>query len=88
MTTSIKLDSDERARLRALAAARDRTPHYLMREAIRQYLQREEARESLRTEALNALLESRELHRHPSAEDMHAWIEELSGLRAARVASR
>ncbi|WP_440225050.1 CopG family ribbon-helix-helix protein [Dokdonella sp. MW10] len=51
MATSIKLDPLEHDRLRALAKARQRTPHYLMREAIREFLVREEAREAIRERA-------------------------------------
>lgn len=47
MATSIKLDVQETERLRALAAVRKRSPHWLMREAIREYLAREEARDAL-----------------------------------------
>jgi hypothetical protein len=41
-TTSIKLDDDLKARLKALAATRRRTVHWLMREAIAEYVAREE----------------------------------------------
>ena len=40
VTTSLKLDPELRDRLRRLAKARRRTPHWLMREAIVQYLAR------------------------------------------------
>ena len=33
---SLKLDDEERSRLGALAAARKRSSHYLMREAVRE----------------------------------------------------
>ena len=49
-TTSLKLDPELRDRLRRLAEARRRTPHWLMREAIAQYVDREEARERLRAD--------------------------------------
>src|SRR6186713_3379241 len=48
---SVKLDEKTQERMRQLAEARSRAPHYLMREAINQYLDREEARESFKQEA-------------------------------------
>ena len=44
----VKLETELRDRLKALGTARDRSPHYLMREAISQYLAREEAKETER----------------------------------------
>ncbi len=41
----IKLDERTRARLKALAAVRDRSPHWLVKTAIVEYLDREEAYE-------------------------------------------
>jgi predicted transcriptional regulator len=47
MATSVKLDDDLKGRVQTLARTRQRSPHRVMREAIRQYVEREEARESL-----------------------------------------
>jgi predicted transcriptional regulator len=44
-TQGIKLDDLTRQRLQALAALRNRSPHWLMRTAIQTYLDREEAYE-------------------------------------------
>ena len=38
---SLKLDQAEHDRLKSLAEARQRKPHFLMKEAIHQYLDRE-----------------------------------------------
>ena len=51
---AVKLDADVHARVRELAQAQHRSPHYLMREAIAQYVEREEKREAFRQEALTA----------------------------------
>ena len=42
--TSIKLDTDLKSRVAALAEARQRKPHWIMIEAIREYVEREEKR--------------------------------------------
>ncbi len=44
-TRGIKLDERTQAHLKALAALRDRSPHWLMKTAIVEYLDREEAYE-------------------------------------------
>jgi len=51
LATSVKLDAELTERLKRLAGRRQRTPHALMREAIRDFVEREEARESFKEEA-------------------------------------
>jgi predicted transcriptional regulator len=76
-TTSLKLDIELRDRLRRLAEARRRTPHWLMREAIAQYVGREEARERLRADALTAWAEYEATGRHATGEAVDAWLAQL-----------
>jgi predicted transcriptional regulator len=40
---TVKLDASDRERIKALATVKNRTAHYLMKEAIQRYLQEEEA---------------------------------------------
>jgi predicted transcriptional regulator len=49
-TIGIKLDDETRERLQRLGERRDRSPHWLMKTAIRQYLEREERWEREREE--------------------------------------
>ena len=42
LNITIKLDSTHRERIKSLAAAKKRTSHYLMKEAIERYIQSEE----------------------------------------------
>lgn len=51
---AVKLDADVHSRVKALAKARDRSPHWMMREAIAQYVEREEKREAFRQDGLRA----------------------------------
>ncbi len=44
-TMGVKLDENVRDRLKSLGAARERTPHWLMKKAIMEYLDKEEAYE-------------------------------------------
>jgi len=75
--TAIKLDDDTKDRLKRLAEARQRTPHWLMREAISQYVDREERRESFRQDTLKAWETYRATGQHVSAEEADAWLARL-----------
>jgi len=49
-TLGIKVDDATRTRLRALAKAKDRSPHWVLRTALAEYLDREERQERERCE--------------------------------------
>ncbi len=53
-TVSVILDPDIRTRIANIAESRQRSPHWVMREAIAQYVEWEEKREAFRKEALKA----------------------------------
>ncbi|WP_294289048.1 CopG family ribbon-helix-helix protein [uncultured Sphingomonas sp.] len=74
MATSLKIDDSTKDRIRRLADARERTPHWIMREAIREYLEREEARESFLADAMAAWKDYRETGRHVAGDDTLAWL--------------
>ena len=74
---AVKLDSEVRDRIRALATARDRSPHWMMREAIVQYVDREERRESFRQDALRAWTAYEATGAHVTAEEADAWLVRL-----------
>jgi len=73
--TSIKLDDDMKGRIRHLAEARQRTSHWIMREAIAQYVEREEKREALRRDTLQAWEEFQKTGFHATAEEVDRWLE-------------
>ena len=74
---AIKINDDIKARLRRLADARQRTSHWLMREAITQYVNREEKWESFRQDALRAWEAYRTTGLHVTAEEADAWLAKL-----------
>ena len=74
---AIKLDPDTRERLKRLAGSRQRTPHWLMREAIRQFVEREEKREAVRHDALKAWEEYRTTGLHATEAEVDAWLSRL-----------
>lgn len=76
-TTSLKLDSKIKARVRRLAKAHRRSPHWLMREAIEQYVEREERRERFRQDAAAAWAEYQATGQHVTAAEADAWLARL-----------
>ena len=74
---TIKIDNDIKARVKRLAHARQRTAHWLMREAINQYVEREEKRESFRQDTLKAWDDYRTNGLHATAEEADAWMARL-----------
>jgi len=76
-TTSLKLDTKTKKRVQRLAAARRRSPHWVMREAIEQYVEREEKREQFRQDALVAWAHYQTTGLHSTAEEADAWLAKL-----------
>ena len=74
MATSVKLDDDLKRRIQNLAESRQRSPHWIMREAIRNYGEREEARESFNREALASWEAYQETGRHLTGQELHDWL--------------
>ncbi len=74
MATSIKIDDELKGRVQQLAGLRQRSPHWIMREAIREYVEREEARESFKQEALASWKAYRESGMHLTGPEARAWL--------------
>jgi predicted transcriptional regulator len=84
-TTSLKLDSAIKERVRRLASARRRSPHWLMHEAVEQYVEREEKREQLRQDALAAWAGYQATGLHVTAKEADAWLSKLEAGRRAVI---
>jgi predicted transcriptional regulator len=74
---AIKIDPDIKERVKRLADARQRTPHWLMREAISQYVEREEKREAFRQDGIRAWNEYQTTGMHLTADEADAWLAKL-----------
>ena len=74
-TVGVKLDEQTRDRLKALGEAKQRSAHWLMREAIRRYLDEEEAVESRNREADAAWEEYQRTGQAVSNEKVMAWLD-------------
>lgn len=77
-TTSLKLDAKLKKRVQRLAAARRRSPHWLMCEAVEQYVAREEKREKLRQDALAAWNDYQATGLHLTEDEADAWLTKLA----------
>lgn len=71
---SVKLDNPTRARIERLASTRQRTAHWMMRQAIMQYLDREEKHETFRQETILAWDEYQATGLHATAEEVNTWL--------------
>ena len=75
MATSLKIDDALKARVQRLAGLRQRTAHWIMREAIAQYVAREEARESFKQEATASWAAYQETGRHLTGQELRTWLD-------------
>ena len=74
MATSVKLDDDLKSRIQHLADMRQRSAHWIMREAIREYVDREEARESFKQEAMTSWTAYQETGQHLTGQEVRDWL--------------
>lgn len=74
---TVKLEADIRKRIQHLAHARDRSAHWIMKQAIGEYVEREEKREVFRQDTLRAWEDYRQTGLHLTAEEMDAWMARL-----------
>ncbi len=75
--TTIKIDQDTKERVKRLAEARHRTPHWLILDAVRQYVDREEKRETFRQDGIRAWNAYRETGLHVTQAEADAWLVKL-----------
>lgn len=81
---AVKLDQDTRDRLKRLADAKDRSTHWMLREAVSQFVEREEKREAFRQAGLQAWKEYQATGQHVTLDEADAWLAKLeAGVEAA-----
>ena len=71
---AIKLDQDMRDRLKRLAAAKGRSPHWMLRQAVSQFVEREEFREVFRAAGLQAWHQYQGTGLNVTHDDADAWL--------------
>lgn len=77
VTQGIKLDDDTSKRLKTLSSQRNRSAHWLMRDAIERYLTEEERYEREKAEDLAEYEDYLQTGRGISQKEMGAWLEKL-----------
>ncbi len=83
-TQAIKLDDEMNNRLKALALQRDRSAHWLMREALQRYLAEEERYEREKAEDLAEYEDYLLTGKAVDNETVTSWLNELaSGKKSA-----
>jgi len=76
--TTIKMDPLTKARVKHLAEARHRSPHWMIQEAIQQYVDREEKREAFRQAAIRAWNEYEMTGVYITQEAADEWLGRLA----------
>ena len=74
---AVKIEQETKDRMKRLAELKQRSTHWLMKEAILQYVEREEKSESFRQEALLARNEYQTTGLHVTSEEADAWLAKL-----------
>ena len=82
---AVKLDQETRDRLKRLADARDRSTHWMLREAVAQFITREEQREACRQAGLAAWQEYQATGQHVAHDEADAWLAKLEAGEEADV---
>ena len=74
-TMGVKLDEVTRERLKRLGELKQRTPHWIMREAIMSYLDHEERKEREKQEDCDRWQRYQATGKHVSHDAVEAWLE-------------
>jgi predicted transcriptional regulator len=74
---SLKLEFEIQERVERLAAVRQRSADWIVREAIREYVTREEKREQFRLDTLGSWEDYQATGLHVSQDEMETWISQL-----------
>ena len=74
---SVKLGARLVERVERLAAARDRSPHWIMKHAIEEFVEREETEEAFRQRADRALEHYRRTGLHLTNDEVVHWMDKI-----------
>jgi predicted transcriptional regulator len=82
---TVKLSAEERNGIKAIATIRNRTPHFIMKEAIQLYLKRAESENLF----IQSALKSREhLHKtglHITQDEFSSWVKDIQSNPYAQI---
>lgn len=77
MATSIKIDDKLKMRIQNLAEAKQRSAHWIMREAIQSYVEQEEKQEQLKQSLIKAWQDYQQTGQHLTQEEADKWLAKL-----------
>lgn len=75
MAVSVKLDDDLRERIQSLAESKQRSAHWIMREAIRTYVEKEEVQQNLNQASEEAMEHYSKTGLHVTHAEVTKWLE-------------
>jgi predicted transcriptional regulator len=84
-TITLKLDDIQRQRLKSLAEQKDRSSHYLMKEAIERYLVQEEAELAVLQSVDSEIANFEASGLHIGLGDIKVWAQDLKQNRSAQL---
>ena len=85
VNVTVKLEHSERQRLKSLAAAKQRTPHFLMKEAIQRYIEDEEAEQAAIQAAAASLAHYKKTGLHTTLDEVKGWAKAVREDRSAKI---
>ncbi len=85
VNVTVKLDDSERHSLKLLAVAKQRTPHFLMKEAIQRYIEDEEAEQAAIEAAAAALADYKKTGLHTTLDELKHWAKAVRKDRSKKM---
>lgn len=73
--TAVRLTTEEHQQIVILAEAKQRKPHWIMKEALRQYLAREASSQQLRQNTLASWNEFAAAGTHVTEDEVNTWLD-------------
>lgn len=74
---TVKLELSERERIKSIAAFRNRTPHFIMKEAIQQYLDHAEIEQNFISAGQSSWQDYESTELHITLEEAKKWAKKL-----------
>lgn len=74
---SVKLEANEKAALMKIAASKERSVHFVMRQALNEYIDREQKRIDFYEDGRKALEHYKETGLHVTHEEMMVWAQSI-----------
>ncbi|MGL4767899.1 MAG: CopG family ribbon-helix-helix protein [Formosimonas sp.] len=82
---TVKLNVEECQRLKDLAVAKNRTSHFLMKEAIKRYIEDEEAEQTAIQIAAASIAHYQQTGLHVTLDEVKTWANALKTNREAKI---